>query len=59
LEEDIGDTEKKNCQTLPSSKPYSDNEIKLDFVVEVAGNSIRSPLLRKVEECKGISLSRP
>jgi hypothetical protein len=49
LEEDIGETEKK-LSTVASSKLYSDNEIKLDFVGEVAGNSIRSPLLRKVEE---------
>lgn len=42
LEEDIRETEKK-LSTLTVSKLYSDNEIKLDFVGEVAGNSIWSP----------------
>ena len=35
--------QQKKMSTLARTKPYSDNQIKLDFVAEVAGNSIRSP----------------
>ena len=37
----------EKMSTLSRTKPYSDNQIKLDFVAEVAGNSIRSPLLKQ------------